>query len=145
MSQPIKGHDTHTHDGHLWIRIGLLTQTLVEDVEYLLPINWSLTTTLISGCRGETEHVSANKRIGRPSLLTDRPEKHELENVTILLFVKFRQCLLCSCRGEVENVSINQRESRSFLLTDWPQTPNLLKDVSTFVKICSAVSETWKM
>ena len=53
-----------------------MATNLVEDVVDLLPtkIGW----ILLSGFWGEFENVSANQRPGRPSCVSDRPEKHKL-------------------------------------------------------------------
>ena len=71
MSQPIRGHG-----GHLVFPIGPKNTNLVEDIEILLPVKFRL--ILFSGFRGEVENVSANQRPGRPSCISDRPEKHKL-------------------------------------------------------------------
>ena len=71
MSQPIRGRG-----GHPVFPIGPKNTNLVEDVEILLPVkfNW----ILFNGFREEVENVSANRRSGRPSCFSDRPEKHKL-------------------------------------------------------------------
>ena len=52
-------------------------------------------------------------RPGRPSSFSDRPKNIRLvEDVEILLPVKFRWILFSGFRGEVENVSANQRPGR---------------------------------
>ena len=72
MSHPIRGQG-----GHLVFPISQKNTNLVEDVEILLPIKFSLNIPF-SGLRGEVENVSANQRPGRPSCFSDRPEKHKL-------------------------------------------------------------------
>ena len=55
-------------------------------------------------------------RSGRPFLFTDGPEKHNclilVEDVRILLSVKFCWIPFSGFRGKVENVSANQRPAR---------------------------------
>ena len=148
-----------------------MATNLVEDVVDLLPtkIGW----ILLSGFWGEFENVSANQRPGRPSCVSDRPEKHKLcrgrwyiascqvllnsvkrflgrsrkclsqsearevilffrsaqktnfvENVEILLLIKFRWILFSGFRGEVENVSADQRLGRPSCFSDRPKTPH---------------------
>ena len=48
-----------------------------------------------------------------------------VEDVEILLPVKFRWILFSGFRGEVENVSANQRPGRPFCLSDWPEKQKL--------------------
>ena len=69
MSQPIRGQG-----GHLVFPISPKNTNLVEDVEILLPVKFR--SIPFSGFRGEVENVSANQRPGRPSCVSDRPEKH---------------------------------------------------------------------
>ena len=64
MFQPIRGQG-----GHLWCQIGTKNTNLVEDFEYLLPVQFH--KNLFRGCRGEVENVSANQRLRRPYLLTN--------------------------------------------------------------------------
>ena len=71
MSQPIRGQG-----GHLVFPIGPKNTNLVEDIEILLPVKFHQIP--FSGFRGEVENVSANQRPGRPSFVSDRPEKHNL-------------------------------------------------------------------
>ena len=49
---------------------------LYEDIEYLLPVKFH--PIPFSSFRGEVENVLANKRSGRQSWCSDRPEKHKL-------------------------------------------------------------------
>ena len=150
-----------------------MATNLVEDVVDLLPtkIGW----ILLSGFWGEFENVSANQRPGRPSCVSDRPEKHKLcrgrwyiascqvllnsvqrfekrsrkqlsqseakaailffsdrqkkkknthtnlvEDVEILLPVKFHWIPFSDYRAEVENVSANQRPGWPSCFSDWP-------------------------
>ena len=71
MSQPIRGQG-----GHLVFLIGPKNTNLVEVIGIWLPIKFCKIP--FSGFRGEVENVSANKRPGRPSCFSDRPEKHKL-------------------------------------------------------------------
>ena len=71
MSQPIRGQG-----GHLVFTIGQKNTNLVEDVEILLSVKFRWIP--FSVFRGEVANVSANKRPGRPSCFSDRPENHEL-------------------------------------------------------------------
>ena len=48
-----------------------------------------------------------------------------VEEVEILLPVKFRWIPFSGFRGEVENVSVNQRPGRPFFFTDWPEKHKL--------------------
>ena len=75
---------------------------------------------MFSGFRGEVENVSANQRPGRPSCFSDLPEKNTnlVEDVMILLPVKFRRIPLSLFRGEVDNVSANQRPGRPSCFSD---------------------------
>ena len=168
------------------------TQTLVEDVEILLPVKFRWIP--FRGFRGEVENVSANQRPGRPFCFSDRPEKHKLgrgcwdlpsckvlsnsiqwfqrrsrkcekltttdgrttdgrtdgrtddgqhmitivhlslrlrctknlvEDIEILLPVKFRWIPFSGFRGEVENVSANQRPGRPSYFFDRPEKHKL--------------------
>ena len=115
MSQPIRGQG-----GHLVFPISTKNTKLVEDVEVLLPVKFRWIP--FSGFRGEVENVSANKRPGRPSCFSDRPEQHKLG----------RGCWdLASCQvslnseREVENVSANQRPGRPSCFSDRPEKHKL--------------------
>ena len=44
-----------------------------------------------------------------------------VEDVTILLSVKFHQIELCGLRGKVENVSVNQRSGRPYWFSNLPK------------------------
>ena len=66
MSQP-----TEARAAILFFPIGPKNPNSVEDVEILLPVNFSWFP--FSGFRGEVENVSANQRPGRPSCFSDRP------------------------------------------------------------------------
>ena len=74
--------------------------------------------------------------------------KHCLvEDVEILLPVKFRWNLFSGFRGEVENVSANKRPGRPFCFSNRPEKHNLdrgcwdLASCQVFVEFRSAVSE----
>ena len=88
MSQPIRGRD-----GHLVFRIGRQNTNLIEDVEILLPVEFRQIP--LSGFRGEVKNVSINQRLGRPSCLSDRPEKHKLGR---------GRCDLASCQVSLNYV-----------------------------------------
>ena len=60
----------------LFFRMARKTQTWQRTFEILLPVKFRWIP--FSGFRGEVENVSANQRPGRPSCLSDRPEKHKL-------------------------------------------------------------------
>ena len=47
-----------------------------------------------------------------------------VENVEILLPVKFRLILFCGCREEVENVSTNQKSGQPFWFSDYMYSEN---------------------
>ena len=70
---------------------------------------------------GEVENVSANKRPGRPSCLN----RNFLEEVGILLPVKFNWIPFNAFRGEEENVSANQRLGRPSFFSDRPKKHKL--------------------
>ena len=69
MSQPIKGQG-----GHPVFVIGPKNTNMVEDVEILLPVKYSLNSVQWF----QRKNVSTNQRPGRPSCFSDRPEKHSL-------------------------------------------------------------------
>ena len=70
-----------------------------------------------------------------------------VEDIDILLPVKFRWILFSGFRGEVENVSTNQRTGRPSCFCDRPEkNTNFVEDIeiiflSSFVGFCSALSE----
>ena len=112
-----------------------MATNLVEDVVDLLPtkIGW----ILLSGFWGEFENVSANQRPGRPSCVSDRPEKHKLcrgrwyiASCQVLLnsvkrfLGRSRKCLSQWFQREVENISANQRLGRPSCFSDRPKTPH---------------------
>ena len=70
MSQQIRGQD-----GHLVFPIGPKNTNLVEHNEILLPAKFRRIP--FSGFREEVKSVSANQSSGRPSWISDRPEKHQ--------------------------------------------------------------------
>ena len=123
MSQPIRGQG-----GHLVFPIGPKNTNLVEDVEILLPVKFCWIP--FSGFRGEVENVSANQRPGWPSwfyveILIGPKNTNLVEDVEILLPVKFRWIPFSGFRGEVENVSANQRPGRPSCFSDPPEKHKL--------------------
>ena len=68
MSQPIRGPRVAI----LFFRSVQNTQTMVEDVEILLPVKFRRIP--FCGFR-EGKNVSANQRSGRPSCFSDQPRK----------------------------------------------------------------------
>ena len=77
-------------------------------------------------CR-RAKNVSANQRPGWPFSFSDRPEKNTnlVDDVEILLPVKFLLIPFSGFRGEVGNVSANQRPVRLFSFSDWPDKHKL--------------------
>ena len=62
----------------------------------------------------------------RPFLFSDRPEKQNLvEDIEILLPVKFRSISISGFRVEVKNVSANQRPGRPSCFPDRPEKHKL--------------------
>ena len=61
--------------------------------------------------------------------------KNLVEDVEILLLVKFRWILLSCFRGEVENVSANQKPRRPSCFLDRPENTNLLEDVEVLIPV----------
>ena len=61
-----------------------------------------------------------------------------VEDVEILLPVKFRCIPFSGFRGEVENVSANQRPGRPFCYSIGPKNTNLVEDIEILlpVKFC---------
>ena len=90
--------------GHYCLMIGPKNTNLVEDIEILPPIKFRWIT--FNGLRGEVENVSANQRPGRPSCLSDQPEKHKLGS--------WRENL-ASCQVSLNSVQRFQRRSRKCL------------------------------
>ena len=86
-----------------------------------------------------------------------RPKNTNLvEDVEILLPVKFRWIPFSGFRGEVENVSANQRPGRPSCFSDWPKKHKLSRGLelracflSSFIEFRLAVSEEkskmWKV
>ena len=69
-----------------------------------------------------------------------------VEDIEFLLIVKFRWNLFSGFRGKVENVSANQRPGGHLCFSDRPENIILVEGIeiyflSSFVEICSAVSE----
>ena len=181
-------------DGHLRFQISQKNTNLIEDIQILLPVSFRWIPR--SGFREEVENASANKRPGRPSWFSDRPEKHPklgrghwdlascqvllncvrrlqklskmfqliigqdghlgfqidpkkkttlIEDVEILLPVKFCWIPRSGFREEAENISANQRPGQQSGFSDTPKkkpTPNLVEDVEILllVKFCSIPS-----
>ena len=109
--------------------IGPKNTNLAEDVEILLPVKflWILFSCfrevknvkvyawrrwiLFSSFKGKVENVSADHMSGQSSCFSDMPENTNLvEDVKILLPVKFYSITISGFRGKVENVSNNQRQ-----------------------------------
>ena len=90
--------------GHFCLLIGPKNKNSEEDVEILLPVKFRW--ILFSGFRGEVENVSANQRSGRPSYLSDRPEKHTLRR---------GRWDLASCQVSLNSVQRFQRGIRKCL------------------------------
>ena len=77
-----------------------------------------------------------------------------VEDVAILLLVKFRLILFSGCREEVENVSANQRPGRPSWYSERPKTHTWYKPwlttfmscfLSSFVEFCSVAEKRWEM
>ena len=146
MSQPIRDQGSH-----LVFLIGLKNTNLEEDVEILLPVKFR--SIPFSGFREEVENVSANQRPGRPSCFfkfrsavsekkskMSQPIRHQgshlvfliglkntnlVEDIEILLPVRFRSIPFSGFREEVENVSANQRPGRPSCFIDQPEKHKL--------------------
>ena len=58
-----------------------------------------------------------------------------VEDIEILLPVKFCRIPLSGFRGEVENVSANQRPGRPSCFSDWPKNTNLVEDVEILLLV----------
>ena len=58
-----------------------------------------------------------------------------VEDVEILLPVKFRQIPFSCFRGEVENVSANQRPGRQSCFSNGPENANLVEDVEIMLPV----------
>ena len=59
-----------------------------------------------------------------------------MEDVEILLPVKFRWIPFSGLRGEVENISANQRPGWPSCFSDWPKKPtNLVEDVDNLLPV----------
>ena len=86
--------------GHIVFPIGPKNTNLVENIEILLPVKFRWIP--FSGFRGEVENVSANKRPGRPSCFSDRPEKHKFDR---------KRWDLVSCQVSLNSVKRFQRRS----------------------------------
>ena len=70
-----------------------------------------------------------------PFLFTDRPKNtHSVEEVKILLPVKFRWIYFSSFRGEVENVSANQRPGGHLVFRS-ARKKNLVEDVEILLPV----------
>ena len=89
--------------GHFCLLIGPKNTNPEEDVEILLPVKFCWIP--FSGFR-EVENVSANQRPGRPSCISDRPEKHKLGR---------GRWDLASCQVSLNSVQRFQRRSRKCL------------------------------
>ena len=74
---------------------------LVEDVEILLPVKFRWIQ--FSGFSEEVDNVSANRKSGRPSCFSDRPEKHKLGR---------GHWDLASCQVSLNSVQRFQQRSR---------------------------------
>ena len=86
--------------------------------------SFSLLSYFIIQCPNES--VSTNQGPGRPSWFSDQPEKHKLvEEVDILLPVKFHKIPFSGFRGKVKNVSANQRQGRPSCFSDRPEKHKL--------------------
>ena len=74
---------------------------------------------------------------GRPFLYTNQSEKHKklVEDVEILLPVKFRLILFSSLRGKVENGSANKRPGRPSCFPDRPKNTYLVEDVAILLPV----------
>ena len=73
---------------------------------------------------------------GRHFLFPIGPTNTNLvEDVEILLPVKFRLILLSAFRGEVENVSANQRPGRLSCFSHRPKNTNLVEDVEMLLPV----------
>ena len=119
MSQPIRGQG-----GHLVFPIGLKNKNLVEDIEILLPVKFRWIP--FSGFRGELREVEMSHPIRDQSdhiVFPMGPKNTNLvEDIEILLPIKFRWIPFSGFRGEVENVSTNQRPGRPSCFSDQPKT-----------------------
>ena len=120
MSQPFRGQG-----GDFVFPVSTKNTYLVENVEVMLPVKLLNSVQRFQ----RSGHCSANQRPWRPSCFSDRSEKHKLgklvEDIEILLPVKFRWIPFCGFRAEVENVSANQRPGRSSCFSDRPKKHKL--------------------
>ena len=145
MFQPIRGQG-----GHLFFPIDPKNTNLVEDVEILLPVKFRW--ILFSGFRREVENqrtlrscflssfVEFNSAVSEEKSKMSQPIRGQgghlvflispkntnlVEDVEILLPLKFCWILFSGFRGEVENVSANQRPGRPSCFSDRPEKHKL--------------------
>ena len=88
----------------LFFSISPKNTNLVEDFDILLPVKFHWIQ--FRGFREEVENVSANQRPGRPSCISDRPEKHKLSR---------GRWDLASCQVSLNSVQRFQRRSQKCL------------------------------
>ena len=90
-----------------------------------------------SGCREEVENVWANQRLGRLSCFFHQPKKttNLVENVKILLPIKFHRIPFSGSREEVENVWANQRPELPSWFSDPPEKQKMVKDLETLLHV----------
>ena len=145
---------------------GRKTTTLVRDIEYFIHTKFhqnlssGLEKKLTRGPKGHisytwVQHAIFFRNWPRRTFFNDRPKKHKLgymvEDVKILLPVKFLWIPFRGFRGKVENVSPNQRPGRPSLFSDQPEKHKLgreccdLASCQISLNSISAVSEKSKM
>ena len=89
-----------------------------------------------SGFRGEVKNVSANQRPERPSYFSDRPENTILvEDIEILLPIKFCYISLSGFRGAVDNILANQRPDGHLVFPIGPKNTILVEDIEILLPI----------
>ena len=122
MSQPIRGQG-----GHLVFPIGPKNTNLVEDVEILLPVKFSLNSLQWLKRRSRKMSQPIRGQDGHLVFPIGLKNTNLVEDIKILLPVKFRWISFSGFRGEVENVSANQRPGRPSCFSDLPKKHKLGK------------------
>ena len=135
MSQPIRGQG-----GHLYFPIGTKKHKLGRGHLDLPSCQVSLNSVQRFQRRSRKCLSQSEARVAILFFRSAKKNTSLVEDIKILLLVKFRWILFSGFRGEVENVSVNQKPGRPSCFSDRPEKHKLGRED---IKILLPVKFHW--
>ena len=109
-----------------WISDRPENTNLEENIEILLPVNFSLNSVQRLQRKSRKCLGQLRGHGGNLGFLINPKNANLVEDVEILLLVKICWIPFSGCRENIENVSVNSRLGQSYWFSDWPENTNLV-------------------